>query len=566
MARTVKFLLAAATVLAAAAAPAQVHTYTQSELGYPVPLPIESQTPVAGFRSYASLTARLAALVLSHDHMTVQQSGTSLQGQTIRSYRFSSPGLLDSEGIAKSAVFIQGSIHAREWASPEVTMAIVEWLAEQQATDPLAAYILDHQEIVVHPITNPDGMLQTQRFPTQTYRNFADYDCRNRRKNMRNADNVLTTTSDAALGVDLNRNHPKGWANSSSSTSSDSYHGTAASSEPETLAAYAAENLLQAPTRLRLAMDIHSAIPGIYRNYNGSLTRNAAVTKGADLMYAAVFAETGVAMQLAGLDVNVDGTSGISGDAPIGATDEYFTDKYKCIAYTVELRTPQNANSNGVNDFILPAAEVNDLRRENMTATKAILYYTSGPAAVVGIDAYANVADVASGAALFAQTRPYANAARSASTTVSTGLQRGGSYLLAVRFNKPMRIFSANGTASLLPGMTGAVAPTVQLEGVGAATFLRWSRAGEPAATAPRRYEGDTAIYRIDVPTASTVGGHTLAVSAVDLVGVAIDGDPTTVADWSNTGWLRIDAGSDRLTSIPVTAAATQPAEGWLVW
>ena len=57
--------------------PGAVLSYTETAtgtglvpLGYPVPLPIDSQTPVDGFRSHAALVARLQALALGSASFT----------------------------------------------------------------------------------------------------------------------------------------------------------------------------------------------------------------------------------------------------------------------------------------------------------------------------------------------------------------------------------------------------------------------------------------------------------------------------------------------------------------
>ena len=63
-------------------------TYTESDntgnniaLGYPVPIPVDSLTPVAGFRTYDSLFARHQSLLMMHDEVDGQIVGETVAGR-----------------------------------------------------------------------------------------------------------------------------------------------------------------------------------------------------------------------------------------------------------------------------------------------------------------------------------------------------------------------------------------------------------------------------------------------------------------------------------------------------
>src|SRR5258708_26368034 len=104
---------------------AGVITYTQGNsscsgcvpLGFPVPLPIESQTPVAGFRSYTALQARLVDLGFSTELMTREQIGSTLHGEKIYAFVLGDTSRpLTADGFLKPAFLQNATIHAREWS------------------------------------------------------------------------------------------------------------------------------------------------------------------------------------------------------------------------------------------------------------------------------------------------------------------------------------------------------------------------------------------------------------------------------------------------------------------
>jgi murein tripeptide amidase MpaA len=161
-----------------------------------------------------------------------------------------------------------GGIHAREWQTPETVTGIMELLAEQQGDNHLYSYLRDNVNVILVPVLNVDGFLQTQRFPDRNWLGTdpndperAPRDGRMRRKNMLGVDEILESQDDHLNGVDLNRNNPPYWNTSPGDSSSDVqsivHHGSAARSEPEILALDAAAQL--GPIgQLRMYTDVHS--------------------------------------------------------------------------------------------------------------------------------------------------------------------------------------------------------------------------------------------------------------------------------------------------------------------
>ena len=208
---------------------ATVQTYVESNpgtnqiaLGYPVPEPVNSVTPVNGFRAYGSLLARHRDLAAS-PVIREERIGTTTEGRAIWAYVVGDADtrLADGSG-SEGVVLFNGGIHAREWASPEVATAVLEALAAGAEDGGFTEFLVDQVEITIVPVLNVDGFIQTQRTPTQVLRTTFSgdppswpRDGRMRRKNMRGVDAELTTESDALLGVDVNRNSNPFWAQSS---------------------------------------------------------------------------------------------------------------------------------------------------------------------------------------------------------------------------------------------------------------------------------------------------------------------------------------------------------------
>ncbi|OXA64034.1 Carboxypeptidase B [Folsomia candida] len=123
------------------------------------------------------------------------------------------------KSFQKRGVFIDATIHAREW----VTTSVATWVIKELVTDsPSGQGLLDRYDFYIAPILNPDGYRHSWKL--------------NRlwRKSRRSISNWLI----ACRGVDLNRNfgHEWGGQGASRSSCSSSYRGNAAFSEPETRA------------------------------------------------------------------------------------------------------------------------------------------------------------------------------------------------------------------------------------------------------------------------------------------------------------------------------------------
>jgi hypothetical protein len=123
----------------------------------------------------------------------------------------------------KPALFINSAIHAREYATAELTLRFAESLVSGYGVDPDVTWILDQGEVHFMFHANPDGRKHAEAGELW-------------RKNTNQGYCGATSTS---RGADLNRNFPFQWnccGGSSGNACSETYHGASPASEPETQA------------------------------------------------------------------------------------------------------------------------------------------------------------------------------------------------------------------------------------------------------------------------------------------------------------------------------------------
>jgi murein tripeptide amidase MpaA len=188
------------------------------------------------YRTYDEYQTRIDQFLTDHaDIATSVTLGQSHEGRDIRGV------VINVDGTDKPAVLFNGCQHAREWISPPTTWYIADMLADGYGVDSRITALLDRVEVVVIPITNPDGYEYT--YNAGGYRFWR----KNRRDN-----------SGSCEGVDLNRNWGADW-NGGESTStdpcSDVYVGPSSMSEPEV---QALANYCLGHGDIRAQIDFHS--------------------------------------------------------------------------------------------------------------------------------------------------------------------------------------------------------------------------------------------------------------------------------------------------------------------
>ena len=122
----------------------------------------------------------------------------------------------------KPVLYLQGALHAREYVTAETVLRFGEQLLAAYGGDPDATWIVDHHDIHLLPVANPDGRKIAEVAATRLQR--------------KNRNESFCPAGGTSTGVDLNRNYAWnfGGPGSSSNPCSDVFRGLSNLSEPET--------------------------------------------------------------------------------------------------------------------------------------------------------------------------------------------------------------------------------------------------------------------------------------------------------------------------------------------
>jgi hypothetical protein len=170
--------------------------------------------PDAGYTTFAELTNILNDYKTRYPGiLAVESIGKSHEGRDIWAVKIS-----DNVGVKEDepAVFFNAMHHAREVMTTEIAIDMIEQLTSGYASNSRTQNWVNNNEIWVVPMVNPDG-----------------------NNKVWTSNNMWRKNTREGYGVDINRNYPYAWGTcngSSGSTSSDTYRGPSAGSEPETQA------------------------------------------------------------------------------------------------------------------------------------------------------------------------------------------------------------------------------------------------------------------------------------------------------------------------------------------
>jgi len=550
-------------------------------LGYPVPMPVDTPLPFDGFRTYDGLHARHQDLLINSDRVSGEVVGQTRYGRDIWAYRLAAPGDTTPEGLERAAIFYAGTMHAREWQSPEVVTGLMERVVDGQGDHYLTDYVADHVNIVVVPVTNIDGFLQTQANPRRNWMDsdnrFPDTwprDGRMRRKNLRNADQDFFSTGDHLNGVDLNRNNPPFWPGPSETGISQdlTYRGPLPQSEPEIQALLNAADLGPG-NRLRFFADMHSYTKVFFSVFTSNTRRNAIQTR----LFSTLINHHAA---LPGNKRYVDAPS--QPNVGIGTTSEYFGHAFQVPSMTWEIEPGEDGGAeyggfrnNGHDGFILPESEIRRVR-ENLAETMLVAaYHMAGPPHIQR----AEIRDAVSDALVWSARwdRP-ANGQREQISRMVQALSPGRDYRLWLGFSKPMR-WRENGVVAPFPGQSsGSTGATIWLEiddqfmsiesedpvwlGQPGGAPFGYQRYRDDALSLDFRIADDSVNQALIAGLADPDSNSRLAVVTRDLTGHALDADPGSVADYVDGAWTGYDnrnpdlvdvGGTDRSLSVPLT-------------
>lgn len=164
------------------------------------------------------------------EYIHVSGLGTSLDDRIIFQIVIGNPN-------APKAIYVQSSIHAREWMNTWIMMKSLEENLKNWDTvlpnGETYGQIFEDCCIYLLPMVNPDGVTISQ-FGFDGIRNE---ELRNYGRNLKGASNPERWKANAR-GVDLNRQFSVGWNSviNENAPSSDSYNGVAPFTEPEAIA------------------------------------------------------------------------------------------------------------------------------------------------------------------------------------------------------------------------------------------------------------------------------------------------------------------------------------------
>ncbi len=558
----------AVLAMAGLTANAEVLTYTENTnsanemaLGYPVPVPVDSMTAINGFRSYNFLKSHHEALALTHAEMTSIKVGTTHNGRDILAYQFGDANNTDVDGLVEPAFLVNGTIHAREWQSPEVVTELIEQIIERKADQGMIQYLLENTNIVIVPVLNVDGFLQTQRYPINVTNSpgtttastpndkFAQpRDGRMRRKNMPGVDEILSTEADRLNGVDLNRNslHFFGVQPDNSTPTSLIYGGVNPFSEPETQALLEAAKL--APeSELRFYQDSHSFSRVLFVPQPNNPRLNA-ITQSVATKYQNTTLSQG-ANYFPVIDQVGSG---------IATTADYFAYEHLIPAWTLEIEPPQGfqGEPNGGafyggtgashSGFIAPDSAIARIRDQLAPAQLLMFYHQAGPAYVKSVQ----IADTNDNLVYAAKWQTNGNS-RSLNVTTDQVLTGGQQYKLWIQFSKPMR-WRVNNNIAQYPGQSVTLSPNLSFSGnANNISFSRsltsnnsnWQNQAGSALSGFASYMDDAIMLNFTMPSNVVVAssnGNTnfnLTINVQDFSGLALDANPATLVDWTNGAW-----------------------------
>jgi hypothetical protein len=286
----------------------------------------------AEYHDYRAIAAHLEELAArAPDRAALAAIGSSLEGRPLWALRIGSDR-------GAPAMLINGTQHAREWIATAVAACIADRLLDGYDRDPAVRDFVDHTQLWVVPVVNPDGYQYT--WSSDRYW----------RKNRRDRH-----------GVDLNRNFAIGFGGTGSSglKRSEIYRGAYAFSEPESIA------LRDLARRERIALHIDFHAYGQMLLYPWSHTGTPAKDRDrlaaiGDRMTSAMVAAHGTPYRL---------TSAIEFYPASGTMMDWLYGETGALSYGIELRPRWPGGAPG---FVLPPEQIRPTCDEGLAAVLAL--------------------------------------------------------------------------------------------------------------------------------------------------------------------------------------------------
>jgi hypothetical protein len=160
--------------------------------------------------------------------------GKTVEGNQIYMMKI---GNKNGKTVNRRAVWVDGGIHAREWASPHVVMYLIHTLTNEYSRNDTIRRYVDALDFYFTPVVNPDGYVYSHSADSPTVRMWR----KNRNNAIDNSERCKQSTpkrNNCCVGTDLNRNFDFHWGESGSSTDacSEIFQGKTPFSEVESQA------------------------------------------------------------------------------------------------------------------------------------------------------------------------------------------------------------------------------------------------------------------------------------------------------------------------------------------
>jgi carboxypeptidase T len=320
------------------------------EVSFPMTEAMDFPAKDADYHNYAELTQKVQELAATYPNQAKLSSiGKSVDGREIWILRISG-NLPQADSLP--AIIYMGGHHAREHLSVELPLYYAEYfLSEYRKGNPRIVNLLNGRDIHIIPAVNPDGL--EYDVAGGSYKFWR----KNRSRN-----------SDGTYGVDLNRNYGYQWGTggSSGNTSSDTYKGPRAFSEPETLAV---KNYVESHQNITILLTFHTfseliLYPWGYKYPGIDISRDQQVHQK-------------MAEKMADWNHYTPQQSSALYQAS-GDTTDWAYGEHKIISFTFEL-DPSNNGWGGSNGFYPGAGVIPDVQRKNLEPVLYLLEYADNP-------------------------------------------------------------------------------------------------------------------------------------------------------------------------------------------
>lgn len=469
------------------------------------------------FHSYQETLDEFSSLAQSHpDLARVVNLGPTFEGRQVFALKITRDPTTND--VTKPDVLITGCHHAREWISVEPPVYFAKQLINGYATDDSVKQLVDHLQIWVVPIVNPDGLNYSQGSPNDQLDGLRMW-----RKNRR----PVSGECGSSVGVDLNRNYGFQWRlpednpcpslrddfGGSDQPDHELYRGLEPNSELEIKAL---NSLTGDPNRrFRARLDYHNFSELILYPWGhkiGLSDDDGVLSELAKRMSDLVFS-TNRRLYTAQRSVQLYPATGISTDYAYGVNGIPA-------AFTIEVRPT-------CCDFNVPENEIAPINEENWAATRMILNWAAGPPILSSVKAYQSAPDGNLTKLVYSARWADVDGRRQPILEARFPRLEPGPMRVELRFSKPM-------DTTVHPVATaGHEAPfsTLKFQPVEAG----WRKTV---------YQGDTWVGEAVIP--AEPGGSSewrILVDARDRTPLSLDGIPETIANYATgtNGWLQYE-------------------------